>query len=84
MTVKRIIGALWPFLFLVIFYQGLLRFGGSEKSDVLAVLFGLGSSLYLMSYVVALSFQWSIKKAILVSLAAAFVFLVTTGWWILF
>jgi hypothetical protein len=84
MTVKRIIGALWPFFFLLIFYQGLLRIGGSDKSDVLAVLFGLGCSIYVVCYVVASSFQWPISKAILVSLAAAFVFLVTTGWWILF
>jgi hypothetical protein len=83
MTLKRIIGALWPFFFLLLFYQGLLHFGGNDKSDVLAVLFGLGCSIYVVCYVVVSSFQWSITKAILVALAAASVFLVATGWWIL-
>jgi hypothetical protein len=84
MTTKRIIGALWPFLFLLIFYEAILHFGGNDKFDVLAVLLGMGSSLYIICYVVASSFQWSIKKSILVSLAVALVFLMTTGWWILF
>lgn len=83
MTLKRVIGALWPFLFLLIYYLGLLHFGGSDASDVLAVLFGLGSSIYVLCYAVASS-HWSITKAIIGSLAAAFVFLAATGWWILF